>query len=329
MKINNLKNELNKISGFNYLDYAIYFVLITLIITYAILSPNFLTTRNLFSMLINGNHLLIISLGMAFVILVGKIDLSVGSISYVSMVVAGTLMRDAGVPPLFGFVICLLVGLGIGLINGLLIIKFKLSSMLVTLGMMIALRGVGHQITQSLVIELSEEVQAPIIATIGGFPVMIIMALILTIGTQMVLSFTTFGKYVIAIGCNETAARNLGINTFRINISVFMISGVFAALAGYYNAANLGTCLQTMGNMWEFQAISIAVLGGISLSGGVGNSFPGVFIAFLIIVIVENGLALLGATPYLLPIIRGLVIFIAMFADSLRMRKKRLYFATS
>jgi len=327
MKRLSVTDGLKKMRELNYLDYAIYFVLLTLIIVYAVMSPNFLTSRNLFSMLINGNHLLIISLGMAFVILVGKIDLSVGSISYVAMVIAGTLMRDVGFPPLTGFIVCLMVGFCIGLANGLLIIKFKLNSMLVTMGMMIALRGVGHQITQSLVIELSEEVQAPIIATIGGFPLMIILAVLLTLGTQMVFSFTTFGKYAVAIGCHETAAKNIGINTDRINLNVFIISGIFAAMAGYYNAANLGTCLQTMGNGWEFQAISIAVLGGISLSGGTGNTFPGVFIAFLIIVIVENGLALLGATPYLLPIIRGLVIFIAMFADSLRMRKKHLSFA--
>ena len=190
MKRLDLANVSMRLRGLNYLDYAIYFVLVALMGVYAILSPNFLTFRNVSSMLINGNHLLIVSLGMVFVILVGKIDLSVGSIAYVSMVIAGKLLRDAGVPPIVGFVSCLTVGFCIGLVNGLLIVKLKLNSMLVTMGMMIALRGVGHQITQSLVIELGEDVQAPIVATIGGFPLMIILALLLTFGTQSVLSFT-------------------------------------------------------------------------------------------------------------------------------------------
>ena len=320
----NIKDiSLRRNNDLSMVDYAIYVVLIGLIIVYAILSPSFLTIRNIFGMLLNGSHLLILSIGMGFALLTGLIDLSVGSIAYVSVVIAGTLMRDHGVSPLSGLLICLLVGMGLGLVNGILIVKLKLNGILVTLAMMIGLRGVGHQITKSLIIELDQSLQFVITHTVGGIPIMIILVIALIIIAQIVLSQTIFGKYISAIGCNEKAANNLGINTDFIKIIIMLISGILAAMAGFYSSANLGTCLQTMGDGWEFQAISIAVLGGVSLSGGVGKIFPGVFVGFLVMVIIENGLALLGTTFYLLPIIRGLVIFLAMFADSLRVKRSQ------
>ncbi|MDD5014052.1 MAG: ABC transporter permease [Atribacterota bacterium] len=320
----NIKDaSLKRNNGLGMVDYAIYIVLIGLIIVYAILSPNFLTTRNIFGMLLNGNHLLILSIGMGFVLLTGLIDLSVGSIAYVSVVIAGTIMRDHAISPLAGLLICLLVGMGLGLINGILIVKLKLNGILVTLAMMIGLRGVGHQITKSLIIELDETLKLAITHTVGGIPIMVILVIVFIIIAQIVLSQTIFGKYVTAIGCNEKAAKNLGINTDFIKIIIMLISGILAAMAGFYSSANLGTCLQTMGDGWEFQAISIVVLGGVSLSGGVGKICPGVLVGFLVMVIIENGLALLGTTFYLLPIIRGLVIFMAMFADSLRIKRSQ------
>jgi len=322
-KVNEMSSRKSTGLGWGILNYGIYVVLAGLIIVYTILSPNFMTARNIFGMLLNGNHLLILSIGMAFVLLLGMVDLSVGSIAYVSMVIAGILMRDYRVSTVAGFLICLLVGSFIGLINGILIVKLRLNPMLVTIGMMIGLRGVGHQITKSLIIELNEGTQAIITATVGKVPVVVIIVIALVLLAQLVLSLTKFGKYIIAIGCNEKAANNVGVKTDFIKIVVMVISGIFAAMAGYYCSANLGTCLQTMGDGWEFDAISVAVLGGVSLFGGVGKIFPGVFIGYLIMVIVENGLALLGVTPILLPILKGLVIFIAMFADSLRVKYSR------
>lgn len=310
--------------GRTLLEYGIYIVLVVLVIVYGTLSPSFLTSRNIFGMILNGNHLLITSIGMAFVIMTGMVDLSVGSIAYVSMVVAGTLMRVYGIPPLAGLAICLGCGALLGLVNAVLIIRLGLNSMLVTMGMMIGLRGVGHQITQSLIIPMDESLKNVIVAKVGGFPLMIVLVLVLTLGAQAALSVTIFGKHVMATGCNERGARNIGIRTDRVKMVVLVISGTFAALAGFYSSINLGSCLQTMGTSWEFQAIAIAVLGGVSLSGGVGRVFPGVLLGFVIIVTAENGLALLAVNPYLLAIIRGAVIFVAMFADSMFSRTRSM-----
>jgi ribose/xylose/arabinose/galactoside ABC-type transport system permease subunit len=310
--------------GRKLLEYGIYIFLLALVVVYAALSPSFLTTRNLSGLFLNGNHLLITSIGMAFVILTGMVDLSVGSIAYVSMVVAGTLMRVYGIHPLAGLAVCLACGAALGLVNAVLIIRLGLNSMLVTMGMMIGLRGVGHQITHSLIIPMEDSLKGVIVKTVGGLPLMIILVLALTLCAQAVLSLTILGKHVIATGCNERAARNIGIRTDGVKMVVLVLSGTFAALAGFYTTINLGSCLQTMGTGWEFQAIAIAVLGGVSLSGGIGNVFPGVFVGFIIIVVAENGLALLGVNPYLLAIIRGAVIFVAMFADSMFSRTRSM-----
>lgn len=301
-------------------EYAIYIALFALILVFTFLSPSFLTGRNISGMILNNNHLMLTAIGMAFVLLTGMIDLSVGSIAYVAMAIAGTLMRDYHIGLLPGLLVCLLVGIIIGLINGILVVKLKLNPMLITLGMMIGLRGLGLQITQSLIIEMSRDVQEIVTKEVFGLPIMIILTFILILIVQVVLSLTCFGKHVIAIGCNEKAARNQGIRVDLIKLVVMVVSGFFAALAGFYCSANLGTCLQSLGNGWEFSAISIAVLGGVSLSGGIGRVFPGVLVGFLIIVIVENGMSLLGVTPYLLPIIRGIVIFLAMFVDSIKVK---------
>jgi ribose/xylose/arabinose/galactoside ABC-type transport system permease subunit len=318
-----MDNNLSRLKGkfaIGVTDYAIYILLFAMFLVLTFLSKNFLTGRNLFAMILNGNYLLIISIGMAFVLLCGMIDLSVGSIAYVSMVVAGTLMRDMHAGVLLGLLVCLFVGGLIGIVNGLLIVKIGLNPMLVTLGMLIGLRGLGLEITQSFITEINERYKAMMISEIFGIPVVVILIVVIFVAAQLVLSTTRFGKYVIAIGCNEKAARNLGVNVDSVKMQVLCISGIFAAFAGFYCSLNLGTVLQTLGNGWEFLAIAICVLGGVSLFGGVGKIFPGVVVGFIIMITIEDGMNLLGVSIYLLPIVRGVVILLAMLSDSIRLR---------
>lgn len=302
------------------LNYAIYAVLALVILISACLSPNFFTARNIFSMLLNNSQYLIIACGISLVLLTGLTDLSVGSIAYLSMVFAGTAMHDFGFGVLGGILVCILVGALAGLLNGFFMVKMKLSPLLVTLGMQLVLRGIAMIITQSMYIYMPNEVYGFMTKTFYGFPVVVLIAIALALILHLVLTLTGFGKNVYAIGCNERAARALGIKTDATKFACVIICDIYAALAGLYCASNLGTIQQTIGQSWEFDAIAISVLGGISLFGGYGKVFPGVCIGFLIISLIENILGLIGVSTYLIPIVNGIVIFFAMFMDSLKYR---------
>ncbi|RGZ01576.1 ABC transporter permease [Clostridium sp. AM58-1XD] len=303
-----------------FLNYALYIVLALIIVVSACASPNFFTVRNMYSMLLNNGQYLIIACGISLVLLTGLTDLSVGSIAYLSMVLSGIVMRDMRIGTAGGMAVCVLTGALIGAVNGFFMVKMKLSPLLVTLGMQLVLRGIAMIITKSMYIYMPDNVYAFMTKTAGGFPVVLIMVIFLVVVLHFVLSVTGFGKNVYAVGCNDKAARALGINADATRFACVILCGIFASLSGFYCAANLGTIQQTIGMSWEFDAIAISVLGGISLFGGYGKIFPGVCIGFLIISIIENILGLVGVSTYLIPIVNGIVIFASMFMDSLKYR---------
>lgn len=303
-----------------FLNYALYIVLVFIVIISACVSPNFLTVRNIFSMLLNNGQYLIVACGISLVLLTGLTDLSVGATAYLSMVFSGIAMRNFNIGTAGGILICILTGIIVGTVNGILIVKMKLSPLLVTLGMQMVLRGIAMVITQSMYIYMPENIYAFMTKTVGGFPAVILLVIALVIFCHLMLSLTGFGKNVYAVGCNDKAARTLGINADATKFACVVLCGFFASLSGFYCAANLGTIQQTIGMSWEFDAIAISVLGGISMFGGYGKIFPGVCIGFLIISIIENILGLVGVSTYLIPIVNGIVIFAAMFMDSLKYR---------
>lgn len=318
--MDNNRMSFGKKLNFWLLDYALYIVLVLIIIISANASPNFLTIRNMFSMLLNNGQYLIIACGISLVLLTGLTDLSVGSVAYLSMVLSGIAMRDLNIGTAGGILVCILTGAAVGVVNGIFMVKMRLSPLLVTLGMQLVLRGIAMVITKSMYIYMPENIYGFMTDTIGGFPTVLILVISLVVILHLVLSITGFGKNVYAIGCNIKAARMLGINTDSTRFLCVMLCGIFAALSGFYCAANLGTIQQTIGVSWEFDAIAISVLGGISLFGGYGKVFPGVCMGFLIITMIENILGLVGVSTYLIPIMNGVVIFASMFMDSLKYR---------
>ena len=304
------------------LNYAIYGFLIVMVLVSIFFSPHFLTSRNLYSMLLNKGHYLLIACGVSMVLLTGLTDLSVGSVAYLSMVFSGLTMKHTGLGFTGGISVCVLTGVAVGLVNGFFMVRMKLSPLLVTLGMQLVLRGIAMVITKSMYIYMPNSIYAFMTETVFGFPVVVVIVLAFVVALHLVLTLTRSGKYIYAVGCNEKAARTIGVNTDATRFLCVVVCDIYAALAGFYCAANLGTIQQTIGMSWEFEAIAIAVLGGISLFGGAGKLFPGVCVGFLIIVIIENIMGLVGVSTYLIPIVNGVVIFIAMFMDSLKHKFK-------
>jgi ribose/xylose/arabinose/galactoside ABC-type transport system permease subunit len=302
------------------LSYGIYFMVLMIVIFFSIRSSAFLTSSNIIGMLQNANALMVISAGLTFVILIGALDLSVGSVAYV-VAALSMLLINHGVSIGLSLIIGLICGTFIGFINATLIILLKMNPMLITLGMMIGLRGVALQLTQAKQIYIPESLENMGIITIGAIPLILLFVFCLIFFAQILLTKTTFGRHLIATGCNGKGAEKVGINTVLVKYFVFIISGTFAGLGGIVSMINMGAVLPSMGKGMEFTAVAAVVLGGTSLFGGKGSFLPGTIFGVLILAIIENGLNILGVSPFLYPFAQGLIIFIAMYADSLKHKR--------
>lgn len=288
--------------------------LVVLIIVMSFLSSRFFKFSNLINVLTQVSVNAVIAMGMTFVILTGGIDLSVGSILAISGAVAAMIMKETG--NIFLAVSgALVVGMVIGLMNGLVIAKGKLQAFIATLATMTIFRGVTYVFTKGIPISgLDQSFMAIGNNKVAGIPWPIFIMLAIFLITAYVLNQTKFGRYVYAIGGNEDSARLSGINTQRSKTIVYMISGLMAAVSGIIVTSRIGSAGATAGEGYELDAIAAVVIGGTSLSGGEG-SIGGTIIGALIIGILNNGLNLMNVNPFYQSIIKGLVILIAVLFD--------------
>ncbi len=314
--------------------------LILLLVIFASLSPAFLTTGNL---LILAKHVAInaiLAIGMTYVILAGGIDLSVGSVVGLAAMIAGGLINQGLVLPMFGVVvyfniwlimlITLLVGVLVGALNGWLITQFRLAPFIATLGVMYVARGAA--LLRSNGATFPNLVGEAELGNTGfqilgsgiwlGIPVPIWLMILLGIIGVIVANKTPFGRKVYAIGGNERAAELSGIRVNRIKMSVYLISGFCAALTGLIIASQLLAAHPATGESFELNAIAAVVLGGTSLSGGRGT-VGGTLIGAFVIGVLSDGLVLLGVSEFWQIVIKGVVIILAVVVDQLQQRLKR------
>ncbi len=317
MKIIDNKLELNLkfvVSNIFYILFAAVFIY------FSMASSKFFTVSNLSSLLLQCSYYGIVVTGLAFVIISADFDISVGAVAYVSMSV-GMVAISGGQSILVGIILTLGVGILMGFINGIVITRLKVPAFIMTLGVLIAGRGVGH-----LLVAEKGGIVVPKAMTdftqlrIGPFYYeVLIMIAVMAIG-QFTLSKTVFGKKIFAIGDNEKAAENLGINVKNMKLLLFTLSGFIASFAGLIYVTQIGYLHASFADGWEFTAISMAVIGGVSLFGGRGTILPGSLLGIVLIVMLQNGLTIIGISPYVHPFIIGVVIFLAIFADSLKNR---------
>lgn len=294
----------------------ILFIIVFLL--FGLSSSRFFLPENIINIIKQAGFTGIVAVGMTFVLLTGGIDLSVGSNMYLSSVVAGLLMRSSGFEVLPALIVAILVGAIFGAVNAFCIVKLKIIPFMVTLATLVIGRGIGTALTQSQQIDLPERMNAFGQIQLVGIPMPIIAFLGVVGVAYFVLTQTTFGRQVYAVGNDMEAGKKAGINTDRVIILVYVISGICAALAGFILVSQLGGRVdRSFGEGREFDAIAAAVLGGASLFGGVGNVF-GTVIGALLIQLVQTGLAFNGVNLYLQPMVKALIIFLAIFFDSLR-----------
>lgn len=310
------RGELNL--GMTLLHYTTPIMFVLLFIWFGASSEGrFLAPDNLVNIVKQASFTGIAAVGMTFVLLTAGIDLSVGSIMYLAPVFAGILMRSQGVGVIPALIIALLIGGLLGAFNAFCIVQLRIIPFLVTLSTMIFFRGAGTFVTESRQIDFPREMVDFGLINIVGIPLPIILfALVLVVG-HIVLTQTAFGRQVYAVGNDIEAAKKAGINTNRIIFVVYVISGVCAALAGFILIAQIGRLDMAFAEGKEFDVIAAAVLGGTSLFGGVGNIF-GALIGATLVQMVDNGLIFQNVNLYLRPMFKAVIIFLAVFFDSLR-----------
>ena len=310
---------------FDIFSLSSYLVLLAILVVFGIFGNNFLTLKSIYATINNGLPLILITCAVTFSLIVGIIDLSCAAIGYAAGVTSGMLMHWYGIP----FPVALLVGLAIGVflgwINSLLIVKLKMNGMLVTFGLQLVLRAYGRILTNDNSTALGGHV-TPIdharIAALRGLQVTVIVMIVIAVILHLVLTRTAFGRKLLLVGCDENVAKRIGIKTDKVKTRALLLEGLLCGFAGSFFWIVIENAVVTTGlNSYEFLAIAGACLGGISLLGGRGTIFPGAVIGSLILLYLAAGMSNAGISIFITPFVRGVIIFIAMYIDSIRTRR--------
>lgn len=293
-------------------------VLFLIIAIMTVASPVFLTPGNLLTVLLQTSYNAILAVGISFTILIGGIDLSIGSVLAFSSAI-GALLLTQGWPLFAVLLLILALGTLLGFLNGLLVSYGRLQAFIATLGTMSLWRGLTLVITQARPISIRKAPAADAFCFIGsgsvlGVPVPVWIMVLVFLLAYVILRHRRIGRYLYAIGCNEEAALYSGIQTQKVKLFAFTVSGFLAALAGIIVTARLSSATPTAGTAYEMDAIAAAVLGGVSMAGGKGN-IRGIAVGALIIGILSNALNLLNIGSYYQGVVKGIVILIAVLLD--------------
>ncbi len=327
------KNPLKKILGSKRAVAVLALVVLTAF--FCIASPSFRQYTTFVSILDSSYYIGLMAIGVCFAIMTGGIDLSIGTVLVCSSLVSGTLYVRHGVP----MIICLLAGVGIGVLfglaNGLMVAKMGLPPFVATLGTMMISKALGSILTKAQSVTWPQASQdggwfrylfkinithadgtQTLIPT--GFILLIIAAIIMAI----ILNKTKTGRYILALGSNKEATRLSGVNVDKYQILAYVFSGMFAGIAGLAYAAIYSTLLPGNGGGMEMDAIAAVVIGGTSMSGGVGT-IAGTIIGVYIMAVLKTGLPFVGLLNYWQQFFTGIVLVIAVYADVRSKRKKR------
>ena len=310
------QDELNKGKNLKSLisEYFIFVIFIIIVIGLTILKPSFITPSNLVNILKQASINGILAFGMMFVIISGGFDMSVGSTVAFSGILAAMLGQGNN-PLILALIAALLAGLGVGLINGVGVAVGELPPFIMTLGTMTAVRGLALLASNGKpVIGMSEPYKAIAAGSIAGIPMLAVFLIIVIIICSFVLAKTVYGRRVYACGGNLQAAKVAGINTTAIRISTFAIAGFLAGLCGFLMTSRVTIGQPTAAESYEMDAITACVVGGVSMTGGVGKPW-GVVIGTLLITVIANGLDILGVSSHWQKIVKGLIIVLAVLID--------------
>jgi ribose/xylose/arabinose/galactoside ABC-type transport system permease subunit len=310
-------------STFTFLKkYVTLLVLLLLLALFSIIAPNFATPNNFIILLRQVSFTAISAVGIAFVMIAGGMDLSIGAQISLTNVLAAILMARLGVPPLLAVAFALVLGTLLGMINGYTSIILKVHPLIVTLGTMTIYKGIAYITANGSTISgLPESFKWLGQGYIGPIPVPVVTMILVVLAGGFVLNRTYFGRYIFALGGNEEAARLAGVNTRRMKVVVFALCGFFSAITSLLLLSRVFSGQVTTGQGMEFDCMTAAVLGGISFKGGEGT-ITGLLTGVLIIGVLNNALQLLSLGDYYQMVVKGLVLLAAVGFDTYQKNRK-------
>ena len=290
----------------------------------AVLSPRFLTVSNMLNVSKAVSSNLILASVLTMIIIMGCIDISVGATTGVTGMLAAQIIGMGKTPIWVTIIICLILGMVIGLFNGFFVSVMKLPPFIVTLATQNIGRGLTQVICDGTPIRVNNEAFTKIGTTtlFGGLSIVVIYALVIVIISSIILGRTRIGSYIYAIGGNEVAARYSGINVVRIKMFPFFLAGLYAAVCGIMWTARIGSGSPSLGTNFELDAIAASALGGVSMAGGYG-SISGTIIGVLILGVINNGMNLINLNSFWQLVVKGIVVLVAVVIDVLRKRTSK------
>lgn len=296
--------------------YVTLLVLLGLLLLFAAIAPNFATPNNFVILLRQVSFTAISAVGIAFVMISGGMDLSIGAQISLTNVLAAILMARLGVPPLLAILLALALGTLLGALNGYTSILLKVHPLIVTLGTMTIFKGIAYIAANGNSISgLPESFKWLGQGYIGPIPVPVASMALVVLAGGFVLNKTYFGRYIFALGSNEEAARLAGVNISRMKIFVFALCGFFSAITSLLLLSRVFSGQVTTGQGMEFDCMTAAVLGGVSFKGGEG-SITGLLTGVLIIGVLNNALQLLSLGDYYQMVVKGVVLLAAVGFDT-------------
>jgi len=305
-------------------DYlGLFVVLVGLFLVFGTLSDRFLTLRTFTTVANQVPDLAVISVGMTFVLIVGGIDLSVGSVLALAAALLGVALSEWSFSLGSAAMMALAAGFLCGILNGVVTVSWSVPSFIVTLGMLEIARGAAYLVTGSRTAYIGAAIE-PVGAPLPGLGLSpaFLAAIVLVIVGQLALSRTVFGRYAVAIGTNEEAVRLSGIDPRPTRIAVFALAGLLSGLGGVFHAGRLAAADPNAAVGLELSAIAAVVLGGTSLMGGRGSVVRS-FLGVLVIAVLQSGLAQVGASEPAKRVVTGAVIVAAVIADTYRSSRLR------
>lgn len=325
-----MKFDRNRLITF-LLDNLVWLLLVLTLVGFTLLTPRFLAPGNLTNILVHSTVLGIMVIGQSFTLITGNFDLSAESTLGLTAMIGAFLLAAAGEPyfgsglqvhPAVAVLAMFAVGLAIGWINGFLITRFKMNNFIVTLAMLIILRGLTLVITEGRTITgLPESFKALGAGALGPVPISVVVVGLAFAAAALVTRGTRFGRDLYAVGGNRNAALASGINPDRRIRQAYLLSGLLAALAGWVMLGRLGVGATRIGEGMIFEIQAAAVIGGISLFGGRGTML-GALGGVLLLSTIDSGLNLLRVSGFAINMIRGLIILLAMLIDAQKTRYK-------
>ncbi|APU24102.1 ABC transporter permease [Actinoalloteichus sp. GBA129-24] len=312
--------DMNKLLGEN----GALLGLVVLSVALWIMVPSFGSPQNLLNIGVQAAVVAVMAFGVTFVIISGGIDLSVGSVAALSAMVGAWSAADLGLPGGLALIVGLLTGVAAGLVNGLMVSFGKLPAFIATLAMLSIARGLTLVVSQGRPAATPDEISF-FGSTIEAGPIQLPMPVLILVGmflvTGFILTRTYSGRAMYAIGGNEEAARLSGISVRNQKLVVYALSGLFAAMAGMMLAGRLSSAGPQAAVGYELDAIAAVVIGGASLSGGIGRA-TGTLVGSLVLAVLRNGLNQLQVSPFWQQVVIGVVIALAVLVDTVRRRGK-------